>query len=156
MPREGVIAEGLELESALAAEEAWRLREAVASMDRSHDMDVDSPRLLATELGDEGYTVDPNKVASIMLVKIWYRRGAPTQQYSSPPKGQRTKGPLRWTSPSSTTANSTTTATTKRKLEKTATTYYFGVLHYLMSVPSITKTLLYIGMGVDGDFPPSP
>jgi hypothetical protein len=65
MPREGVVAEGLELEAALAAEEAWRLREAIASMDRSHDMDVDSPRLLATELGGDGSTVDPNKVTSI-------------------------------------------------------------------------------------------
>jgi hypothetical protein len=81
---------------------------------------------------------------------------APTPQYSPPPKGQRTKEPLRRTTPSSTTANSTTTATTKRKLEKTATTYYFGVLHYLMPVPSIAKTLLYIGMRVDGDFPSSP
>jgi hypothetical protein len=59
--------------------------------------------------------------------------GAPTPQYSSPPKGQRTKEPLRRTTPSSTTANSTTTATTRQKLEKTTTTYYFGVLHHLMS-----------------------
>jgi hypothetical protein len=81
---------------------------------------------------------------------------APTPQYSSPPKGQRTKEPLRRTTPSSTTANSTTTATTKRRLEKTATTYYFGVLHHLILVSPITMALLYIGMGVDGDFPPSP
>jgi hypothetical protein len=83
--------------------------------------------------------------------------GAPTPQYSSPPKGQRTKEPLRRTTPSSTTANSTTTATTKQKLEKTTTAYYFGVLHHLMPpVLSVTMALLYIGMGVDGDFPPSP
>jgi hypothetical protein len=59
--------------------------------------------------------------------KCWCKFGtegeAPTPQYSPPPKGQRTKEPLRRTTPSSTTANSTTTATTKRKLEKTATTY---------------------------------
>jgi hypothetical protein len=89
----------------------------------------------------------------------WYKsrpKGSSTQQYSSPPKGQRIKEPLRRTTPSSTTANSTTTATTKQKLEKTTTAYYFGVLHHLMLVPSITMTLLYIGMGVDGDFPPNP
>jgi hypothetical protein len=71
-------------------------------------------------------------------------------------EGARTKEPLRRTTPSSTTANSTTTATTKQKLEKTTTAYYFGVLHHLMLVPSVTMALLYIGMGVDGDFPPSP
>jgi hypothetical protein len=71
-------------------------------------------------------------------------------------EGARTKEPLRRTTPCSTTANSTTTATTKQKLEKTTTAYYFGVLHHLMLVTSIAKTLLYIGMGVDGDFPPSP
>jgi hypothetical protein len=59
-------------------------------------------------------------------------KGAPTPQYSSPPKGPRTKEPLRRTTPSSITANSTTTATTKQKLEKTTTAYYFGVLHHLM------------------------
>jgi hypothetical protein len=61
--------------------------------------------------------------------------GAPAPQYSSPPKGQGTKEPLRRTTPSSTTANSTTTATTKQKLEKTTTAYYFGVLHHLMPCP---------------------
>jgi hypothetical protein len=66
-------------------------------------------------------------------------------------EGARTKEPLRRTTPCS-----TTTATTKQKLEKTTTAYYFGVLHHLMLVTSIAKTLLYIGMGVDGDFPPSP
>jgi hypothetical protein len=83
-------------------------------------------------------------------------KGSSTQQYSSPPKGKRTKEPLRRTTPSSTTANSTTAATTKQKLEKTTIAYYFEVLHHLMLVPSITMTLLYIGMGVDGDFPPNP
>jgi hypothetical protein len=61
----------------------------------------------------------------------WYRRGGhQSPQYSSPPKGQRTKEPLRETTPSSTTANSTTNATTKQKLEKTTIAYYFGVLHH--------------------------
>jgi hypothetical protein len=83
-------------------------------------------------------------------------KGAPTPQYSSPPKGQRTKEPLRRATPSSTTANSTTTATTKQKLDKTTIAYYFGVLHHLMLVPTITMTLLYIGMGVDDDFPQTP
>jgi hypothetical protein len=71
-------------------------------------------------------------------------------------KGARTKEPLQRTTPSSTTANSTIIATTKQKLEKTTIAYYFGVLHHLMPVQSITKTLLYIGMGVDGDFPQAP
>jgi hypothetical protein len=61
--------------------------------------------------------------------------GHQSPQYSSPPKGQRTKEPLRRTTPSSTTANSTTTAATKQKLEKTTIAYYFGVLHHLMLCP---------------------
>jgi hypothetical protein len=74
-------------------------------------------------------------------------KGSSTQQYSSPPKGQRTKEPLRRTTPSS------TTATTKQKLEKTTIAYYFVVLHHLMFVPSVTMALLYIGMGIDGNCP---
>jgi hypothetical protein len=61
--------------------------------------------------------------------------GHQSPQYSSPPKGQRTKEPLRRTTPSSTTVNSTTTATTKQKLEKTTIACYFGVLHHLMLCP---------------------
>jgi hypothetical protein len=100
---------------------------------------------------------EPKSHDSVPVGVNWVPKGeAPTPQYSSPPKGQRTKEPLRRTTPSSTTANSTTTATTKRRLEKTATTYYFGVLHHLILVSPITMALLYIGMGVDGDFPPSP
>jgi hypothetical protein len=83
-------------------------------------------------------------------------KGSSTQQYSPPSKGQRTKEPLRRTTPSSTTTNSTTTATTEQKLEKMTIAYYCGALHHLMLVPSITMTLLYIGMGVDGDFPQAP
>jgi hypothetical protein len=51
---------------------------------------------------------------------------------------------------------SSTSTTTKQKLEKTTIAYYFGVLHHSMFVPSITMTLLYIGMGVDGNFPQAP
>jgi hypothetical protein len=97
-----------------------------------------------------------HEVGAKLLVKIWYRRGGTNTTVLFSSEGARTKEPLRRTTPSSTIVNSTTTATTKQKLEKTTIAYYFGVLHYLMSVPSITKTLLYIGMGVDGDFPPSP
>jgi hypothetical protein len=42
------------------------------------------------------------------------------------------------------------------EVKKTTVTYYFGVLHHLMLVPSITMTLRYIGMGVGNNFPPSP
>ena len=49
MPRDG-LAQGLEVEAALAAEVAWKLREAVASMAAgSLDMDVDSPPHLPME-----------------------------------------------------------------------------------------------------------
>jgi hypothetical protein len=72
-------------------------------------------------------------------------------------EGARTKEPLRRTTPSSTTANSTTTATTKQKLEKTTTAYYFGVLHHLMLCPlSYNGPPIFIGMGIDDNFPPSP
>jgi hypothetical protein len=42
-----------------------------------------------------------------------------------------------------------------QKMKNETITQYLGVLHSML-VPSITMTLLYIGMGVDGDFPPSP
>ncbi|TKV90167.1 hypothetical protein SEVIR_9G010750v4 [Setaria viridis] len=63
MPRDGV-AQGLELEAALAAESALRLREAVASMGGSLDMDVDSPPLLTVELVGDGSipTPDPSRL----------------------------------------------------------------------------------------------
>ena len=49
MPRDG-LARGLEVEAALAAEAAWELKEAVASMAAgSLDMDVDSPPHLPVE-----------------------------------------------------------------------------------------------------------
>ena len=49
MPRDG-LARGLEVEAALAAEAAWDMREAVASMaGDSLDMDVDSPPHLPIE-----------------------------------------------------------------------------------------------------------
>jgi hypothetical protein len=41
-------------------------------------------------------------------------KGAPTPQYSSP-KGQRTKGPLRRTTPSSSSTATSTTSTTTRQ-----------------------------------------
>jgi hypothetical protein len=34
-------------------------------------------------------------------------------------------------------------------------TYYF-VLHHLLLVPSVTMAILYIGMGIDGNFPQAP
>jgi hypothetical protein len=43
-----------------------------------------------------------------------------------------------------------------QKMKNETVTQYFGILAHSMLVPSITMTLLYIGMGVDGDFPPSP
>jgi hypothetical protein len=43
-----------------------------------------------------------------------------------------------------------------QKMKNETVTQYHGILPLSMLVPSITKTLLYIGMGVDGDFPPSP
>nr|XP_034581041.1 uncharacterized protein LOC117844448 [Setaria viridis]TKW35468.1 hypothetical protein SEVIR_2G374500v2 [Setaria viridis] len=59
MLRDGV-AEGLELEAALAAESASRLREAVASMDGFLDTDVDSLPLLTMELIGDGSILTPN------------------------------------------------------------------------------------------------
>jgi hypothetical protein len=41
-------------------------------------------------------------------------------------------------------------------MENETVTQYLGILPHSMLVPSITMTLLYIGMGVDGNFPPSP
>jgi ascorbate-specific PTS system EIIC-type component UlaA len=41
-------------------------------------------------------------------------------------------------------------------MENETVTQYLGILHHSMLVPSITMTLLYIGMGVYGNFPPSP
>ncbi|TKV90173.1 hypothetical protein SEVIR_9G011150v4 [Setaria viridis] len=63
MPHDGV-AQGLELEAALAAESTLRLREAVASMGGSLDMDVDSPPLLTVELVGDGSipTPDPSRL----------------------------------------------------------------------------------------------
>jgi hypothetical protein len=68
-------------------------------------------------------------------VNLVPKGGHQSPQYSSPPKGQRTKEPLRRTTPSSTIANSTTTASTKQKLEKTTIACYFGVLHHFMLCP---------------------
>jgi hypothetical protein len=43
-----------------------------------------------------------------------------------------------------------------QKMKNETVTQYLGVLLHSMLVPSITMTLLYIGMGVDGDFPQAP
>jgi hypothetical protein len=43
-----------------------------------------------------------------------------------------------------------------QKMKNEIVTQYHGILPLSMLIPSITMTLLYIGMGVDGDFPPSP
>ena len=54
MPRErDGLARGLEVEAALAAEAAWELRDAVASMAGFH-MDADSTLDLPIELGGDG------------------------------------------------------------------------------------------------------
>ncbi|XP_025791369.1 uncharacterized protein LOC112872546 isoform X2 [Panicum hallii] len=63
MPRDG-LARDLEVEAALAAEAAWGLKEAVASMAWSIDMDVYSPLHLPTELVGNG---------SISANKVWNR-----------------------------------------------------------------------------------
>ena len=63
MRRDG-LARGLEVEAALAAEAAWDLREAVASMaGDSLDMDVDSPPHLPME-------TSANKVFLLFLVSM--------------------------------------------------------------------------------------
>ena len=63
MRRDG-LARGLEVEAALAAEAAWDLREAVASMaGDSLDMDVDSPPHLPME-------TSANKVFLLFLVSL--------------------------------------------------------------------------------------
>jgi hypothetical protein len=85
---------------------------------------------------------------------------APTPQYSSP-KGQRTEGPLRRAAPSSFTAaisTSTFTTTTKKKVneQQNSKITTSELSTHSMLVPSITMTLLYIGMGVDGNFPQAP
>jgi hypothetical protein len=43
-----------------------------------------------------------------------------------------------------------------QKMKNETVTQYLGILPHSMFVPSTTMTLLYIGMGVDGNFPPSP
>jgi hypothetical protein len=43
-----------------------------------------------------------------------------------------------------------------QKMKNKTVTQYLRALLHSMLVPSIAMTLLYIGMGVDGDFPPSP
>ena len=60
MPRDG-LARGLEVEAALAAEAAWELKEVVASMDGSLNMDADSTLDLSIELGGDG-SISADKV----------------------------------------------------------------------------------------------
>jgi hypothetical protein len=43
-----------------------------------------------------------------------------------------------------------------QKMKNETVTQYLGILPHSMLVPSITMTLLYIGMGVDGNFPQAP
>ncbi|KAG2648760.1 uncharacterized protein LOC120654756 isoform X1 [Panicum virgatum] len=63
MPRDG-LARGLEVEAALAAEAAWELKEVVASMDGSLNMDADSTLDLSIELGGDG-SISADKHCSI-------------------------------------------------------------------------------------------
>jgi hypothetical protein len=98
---------------------------------------------------------------AVCWCKIGTEGGAPTPQYSSPPKGQGTKRSLRRTVDTSsiTTATSASTSTTtKRKVNEQQKSKITAseLSLYLMPVSSVTMALLYIGMGVDGDFPPSP
>ncbi|CAN6252440.1 unnamed protein product [Urochloa humidicola] len=57
----------LEVEAALAAERAWGLREAAASLVGVYDMEVDSPRIHAPELDDEGCSLDSTSLNRVML-----------------------------------------------------------------------------------------
>jgi hypothetical protein len=66
MPRDG-LARDLEVEAALAAEAAWGLKEAVASMAWSIDMDVYSPLHLPTELVGNG-SISANKVCLLSFL----------------------------------------------------------------------------------------
>jgi hypothetical protein len=43
-----------------------------------------------------------------------------------------------------------------QKMKNKTVIQYLGILPHSIPVPSITMTLLYIGMGVDGNFTPSP
>lgn len=82
MPRDD-IARGLELEKALAAEEVWAMREAVASMTRFRDLDADSSHLVTEELEVEASisAIDPSALYKVIfysfLSLVPFHLGAP-------------------------------------------------------------------------------
>jgi hypothetical protein len=88
--------------------------------------------------------------------------GTAIPQYSSPPKGQGTEGPLEeLLIPPHCLVYCYCNYLFylfyyKAASKETTVTWYLGILFSFNASPSITMIPLYIGMGVDGDFPPSP
>jgi hypothetical protein len=88
---------------------------------------------------------------STLLLRRGGNQRAPSEDYTS------SITPVNSTSTSTTiAASSTTSTTTKQKVRNSKLQLRSSLLIYCSLSPFITMTLLYIGMGVDGNFSPKP
>jgi hypothetical protein len=126
---------------------------------------VPSPRWAPNCWCKSGPKGTPIQQYSTRRQTVGVNRDRRVHRYKSIPLDRRegTRPLRRTTLSSSTTATSTTTAAisststaTTREVKKTAELSTLELSSHSILVPSITMTLLYIWMGVDGDFPQAP